>query len=263
MKKALQIGNGIAAVMTIAMGYVSNTGIFNRNTMASVSAKCQNLFTPAGYAFSIWGLIYLGLLGFVIYYGRSLFINEADQDDKTIEQIGWWFVISCVANSLWVIAWPFDYTLLSVLLMLVLFISLLRIVVLTKMELYDAPLKRILFLWWPFCIYAGWVSVALIANIAAYLTKIGWNGFGLSETFWAITMIMVASIIHIFMIWDRNMREFALVLVWSLIAIAVANQSINPTVVWVSIIMAILVFINCAIHGFMNRKSNPFLQIKG
>lgn len=263
MKKALQIGNGIAAVMTIAMGYLSNTGIFNRNTMASVSAKYQNLFTPAGYAFSIWGLIYLGLLGFVIYYGRSLFINEADQDDKTIEQIGWWFVISCVANSLWVIAWPFDYTLLSVLLMLVLFISLLRIVVLTKMELYDAPLKRILFLWWPFCIYAGWVSVALIANIAAYLTKIGWNGFGLSETFWAITMIMVASIIHIFMIWDRNMREFALVLVWSLIAIAVANQSINPTVVLVSIIMAILVFINSAIHGFMNRKSNPFLQIKG
>lgn len=262
MKKTLQILNGIAAVVTIAMGYVSNTGIFNGNTMASVSAEYQNLFTPAGYAFSIWGLIYLGLLGFVIYYGRSLFKKEAGQDDGTVEQIGWWFLISCVANSLWVVMWLYEYILISVLLMLVLLTSLLRIVVLTKMELHNATFKKFLFLWWPFCFYSGWVSVALIANIAAYLTKIGWDGFGISDTFWTVIMIVVATIVHIFMIWNRNMREFALVLVWSLIAIAIANQNENSTVVCTAIVMASLVLINIVIHGFLNRKSNPFLQIK-
>lgn len=260
MKKTLQILNGVAAVATIAMGYLSNTGIFNGKTMASVSAEYQNLFTPAGYAFSIWGLIYLSLLGFVIYYGRSLF--KADiKDDNTVEQIGWWFFISCLANSLWVVVWLYEYTLISVFLMIVLLFSLLKIVVKTKMELHNAPLKKILFLWWPFCIYSGWVSVALIADIAAYLTKIGWNGFGLSETIWAVIMIVVAAIVHIFMIWKRNMREFALVLVWSLIAIAVANQNVNATVVWAAVIVAIIVFINIAIHGYQNRKSNPFLQM--
>lgn len=260
MKKTLQILNGVAAVATIAMGYLSNTGIFNGKTMASVSAEYQNLFTPAGYAFSIWGLIYLSLLGFVIYYGRSLF-KAAIKEDKTVKEVGGWFFISCLANSLWVVVWLYEYTLISIFLMILLLFSLLKIVVKTKMELHNVPLKKFLFLFWPFCIYSGWVSVALIANIAAYLTKIGWNGFGLSETIWAVIMIVVAAIVHIFMIWKRNMREFALVLVWSLIAIAVANQNVNATVVWAAVIVAIIVFINIAIHGYQNRKSNPFLQM--
>lgn len=259
MKKTRQILNGVALIVTIIINYLSNTGIFNGNTMASVSGEYQNLFTPAGYAFSIWGLIYLGLLGFVIYYGRSLFKSDI-KEDNTVTQIGWWFFISCGANSLWVVAWLYEYTLISVFLMIILLFSLLKIVVNTKMELHNAPLKKFLFLWWPFCFYSGWISVALIANVAAYLTKIGWNGWGISETIWAVIMIVVAAVVNIFMIWNRNMREFALVLVWALIAIAVANQNENEIVVWTAIIVAILVFINIAIHGYQNRKSNPFLQ---
>ena len=259
MKKTFQIGNGVALIITILINYLSNTGLFNGKTMATVSAAYQNLFTPAGYAFSIWGLIYLGMLGFVFYYGRSLF-KPVDDEDQTVLQIGWWFIISCIANSLWVLAWLYDFTFISVLLMVLLFISLLRIVVNTKMELHDAPLKKFIFLWWPFCIYSGWVSVALIANVAAYLTKTGWSGFGISETAWAMVMIAIAAVIHIFMIWNRNMREFALVAVWALIAIAVANQHENEIVFWSAIISAIIVFINISIHGYQNRKSNPFLN---
>lgn len=262
MKKTLQIINGIAAVTMIIMGYLSNTGIFNDKTMASVSAEYQNLFTPAGYAFSIWGLIYLNLLGFVIYYGRSLF-NANIKEDNTVTEVGWWFFISCLANSLWVVVWLYEYTLISVFLMIILLFSLLKIVVKTMTELHHAPLKKFLFLFWPFCIYSGWVSVALIANIAAYLTKIGWERFGVSETFWTVVMMVIAAFIHLFMIWKRNMREFALVLVWSLIAIAVANKNENSTVVWMASIVAVIVFINIAIHGFLNRKSEVFIQIKG
>lgn len=262
MKKTLQTLNGIAAVTMIIMGYLSNTGIFNDKTMASVSAEYQNLFTPAGYAFSIWGLIYLSLLGFVIYYGRSLFKANI-KEDNTVTEVGWWFFISCLANSLWVVVWLYEYTLISVCLMIVLLFSLLKIVVKTKMELHHAPLKKFLFLFWPFCIYSGWVSVALIANIAAYLTKTGWDRFGFSETFWTVVMMVIAAFIHLFMIWKRNMREFALVLIWSLIAIAVANRNENSTVVWMASIVAVIVFINIAIHGFLNRKSKAFIQIKG
>lgn len=257
MKKTLQILNGIAVVCTIVMGYMSNTALFNGKTMASVSAEYQNLFTPAGYAFSIWGLIYLSLLGFVIYYGRSLF-NANIKEDDTVKQVGWWFFISCLANSLWVVAWLYEYTLVSVFLMIVLLFSLLRIVVKTQTEWHKAPLKKFFFLFWPFCIYSGWVSVALIANIAAYLTKTGWGGWGISETAWTNIMIVVAAMVHIFMIWKRNMREFALVLVWSLTAIAVANKNENVTVVGAAVIAAIVVFVNIIIHGF--KHTNPFLQ---
>src|SRR5690625_6087203 len=65
-------------------------------------------------------------------------------------QTGWWFLISCLANILWLLSWLYEYTGLSVIVMFLLLFSLFRIVVNTRMELYDAPISRIAFVWWPF-----------------------------------------------------------------------------------------------------------------
>jgi len=101
MKRTLQIANGIALVSTIIINYLSNTGAINNTTIGEVSGVLQNLFTPASYAFSIWGFIYLLLIGFIFYQGRSLF-GSNDSADDVVVRIGWWFVISCIANSAWV-----------------------------------------------------------------------------------------------------------------------------------------------------------------
>lgn len=253
MKRILQVANGIALIVTIIINYLSNTGIFNNNTMASVSARYQNYFTPAGYAFSIWALIYIGLLAFVIYDGRSLFKHTVQQDN-TVLQIGWWFVLSCLANCCWVIAWLYDYTGLSVLIMALLLFCLLKIIVNTRMELDKIPLTKIAFVWWPFSLYSGWITVAIIANIAAYLTKINWNGWGITAIGWAVIMLIAAGIINLIMTWRRNMREYALVGVWALIAIAVANYNSTPLVVYTAIIVAAILFISSSIHAYQNRK---------
>ena len=258
MKKTLQIANGIALVATIVMNYLSNTGVFNGNDMKTLSDKYHNYFTPAGYAFSIWGLIYIGLFAFVIYTGRGLF--KKTKDDWPVLEIGWWFVISCVANSFWVVAFLYDYIGLSVLIMVVMLISLIKIMLNTRMELDDLPLKKIAFVWWPFAMYAGWLSVAFIANIAAYLTKIEWNGFGISEITWTIIMILIAGILNVFIIWKRNLREFALVGVWALVAIAVENWNTEKLVVYTALIVAVIIFISLSIHGYQNRKTNPFMR---
>ncbi|MGZ8510417.1 MAG: hypothetical protein ACXWWA_08580 [Chitinophagaceae bacterium] len=255
MKKVLQIANGVALVATIIINYLSNTGIFNGNTMAVVSARLQNLFTPAGYAFSIWGLIYLGLVAFVIYQGRSPFTKMAD--DRIVLKIGWWFLVSCISNCLWVLAWLYDYTGLSVLIMLSLLFSLTRIIVKLNMEREKVQLKESVFAWWPFAIYSGWITVALIANIAAYLTKIQWGAWGISETSWAIIMICIAGVINLFVTWNRNMSEFALVGAWALVAIAVANRHVSQPVVQVALTVSVILFMSSAIHMFKTRK---FLQ---
>jgi len=255
MKKTLQILNGVALIVTIIINYLSNTGIFNGNTMATVSDKYHNYFTPAGYAFSIWGLIYLGLIAFVIYQARSLWKKAADE--WPVLEIGWWFIISCIANSLWILAWLYDYTGISVIIMILLMVSLIKIILATRMELDDLPLKKIAFMWWPFCLYSGWISVALVADAAAWLTKIKWNGFGISEIAWALIMIIVAGIINLFITWNRNMREFAFVGAWALIAIAVANWNVQQSIKITSIIMAAILLISSSIHGYKNRKTNP------
>lgn len=223
MKKILPMANAIAFLVTVVINYLSNTGMFNGNTMSTVSAEYSNAFTPAGYAFSIWGLIYLGLLGFVIYTGRSLFTNKPS--DPHLHKIGWWFVLSCLANSLWVVTWLYDYTGISVLLMIFLLSCLLKIIVNTRMELDFHPFKHYLLIFWPFAIYAGWVSVALIANIAAWLTKVNWSGWGISQGTWTIVIICIVGLINSYMVATRNLREFAAAVIWGLVAVGVSNNT--------------------------------------
>lgn len=251
MKRTLQIANIIALIVTIVINYLSNTGIFNNSTMASVSARYENYFTPSGYAFSIWGLIYLLLAAFVVYQARG--ISGKREVPPVVEKIGWLFVISCAANSAWVIAWLYDYTGLSVLIMVGLLTMLWLIIVRTRMEMDLIPIKKIALTWWPFAIYLGWISVALIANVAAYLTKIGWNGFGLSPVAWTVIMICVAGVVYIGLTWKRNLRESAMVGVWALIAVAAANWGTTPAVVTAALVVAAIVFISSSVHAYRNR----------
>src|SRR5690606_4794885 len=252
MKNKFQLLNGLALVATIAINYLSSSGMLNGETMASISAKHPTLFTPAGYAFSIWGIIYIGLLGFVIYYGPLT--KRTETKGKTVSTIGWWFVISCIANSLWVVTWMYGYTFLSILLMVVIFVSLLKIVQQIKPELQSANLKTRFFLRFPFHIYAGWISVALIANAAFLLKKVAWNGFGLSETTWTIMMILIAALVHLFMLWKQKMPAFALVSVWALLAIAVANQPNNDSVFITALSVSVFIFGNIAVQIFMKKS---------
>ncbi len=259
MKKTLQIANIIAFVLMVFVNYLSNTGAINNTTIGNVSDSLNTLFTPAGYAFSIWGIIYLFLLGFIIYQSRSLF--KKVRDDEFILKIGWYFVLSCVANVLWITFWLYGYVNFSVLCIFVLLYSLLKIILNNKMELWDAPISIIVFLWWPFVIYSGWITVASIVNVSAYLMDMGWDGFGISETTWAIIMIIIAGIINLLVIWKRNMREFGLVGIWALAAIAVANWEINQTVAYAAIFTAAILFGNVSIHGFKNRETSPFIKL--
>ncbi len=259
MKKALQIGNGLALGSTVFINYLSNTGLLNNTTIGEVSRNYKTLFTPAGYTFAIWGIIYLLLLSFVLYQGRSLFIF-INRDDTFVLKTGWWFIISCVFNGLWVFAWIYGYTGLSCIFIFLLLASLLKIVMNNRMELDDEPLPILLFVWWPFVIYSGWVTVASIANVSAYLVKIGWNGFGLDDFTWTAILIALTVRLNQYMIRKRNMREFALVGAWALIGIGVANSTSNEGIMYFAFAGASVLLISTAIHGYKNRATNAFVK---
>ena len=256
MKKTLPIVNGVALVSTIVMNYLSNTGVFNGQTMKTVSDAYFNYFTPAGYAFSIWGLIYLALFAFVFYSGRTLF--NAKIQEPILEKIGWWFAISCVGNSLWVVAWLYLYPALAALIMFVILFSLLKIVLIIQPEMVKSSFKRRLLILFPFSLYVGWISVALILNVAAWLTKIGWNGWGISAEYWTITLIVIAGLVNILAHFKLNLKAFLAVGIWALIAISVSNTKNNgpQSIIYACYVIASILLV-VLLLSFLKKSIQP------
>ena len=258
MNKIYAVLNLLSVLLVIGVNYISQAVRLNDTTIGEVSNTYDNLFTPASYAFSIWGLIFLGLPAFAIFQIHRAFFSRNSTD--FISQIGYWFCLSNILNSAWVIAFVYDYTRLSVLIMLGILFSLIRIVLNTNMERWDAPKELIAFVWWPICLYSGWIAVATIANISAFLTKLGWTGAPLSESTWTIILVAVATALNLLIIKRRFMREFAAVGVWALVAIAVRHWNNYQVIALSALIGALLILSYILWQGFNNRKSNPFYK---
>lgn len=258
MKRILQLSNIISLIVAVFINYYINAKQTAAPSISEISGKYDNLLTPAGYAFAIWGLIYLALFVFAVYQSLDIFTRKVD--NSYVTDIGWWFVLANVANATWVIAFTQDMIGLSVLIMLVLFFSLLKIVLHTNMERWDAPKSIIAFLWWPISLYFGWINVAIIANISAWHTALGWTGAPLSPEAWAIMVFIIAAVIFISMIWKRSMREYASVGIWGIIAIGVNNLSNAPVVAYAAFTISGIILLNVLIHGYRNRATAPFAK---
>lgn len=246
MKKTLQLLNIFFFAVTIYVNYASAAGVFGDTTQATMSAKYPSLFTPAGYAFSIWGLIYLLLFGFIVFQARSLWM-KVNSDDYVLKT-GWWFIFSCIANSLWCYLFVMDYIFLSVFVIFFLLFCLLKIIKNNEMKLLPADRSVYLFLWLPFIIYGGWLTVACIANVTTVLIKINWGAWGISPTIWTLFMIGIATSVNLLVTWRRNLSEFALVGAWALTAISVANWEQQEAIKWIALTMAGLLVLSAAFH---------------
>jgi len=254
MKKFYAIANFIVVILTIIWNYLANTGLINNATVGQISDKYDNLLTPAGYAFSIWGLIYLGLIGLSIFLIKRVFLSN--KDDDFVLQIGPWLIIANLASMAWIYFWLNEKIGFSVLFMFIILISLIIIIIRTNMERWDAPLPIIAWIWWPIDLYAGWISIASLTNVASFLNLYDLQVFR-NEVSWAISMIIIATIINVLMIIFRNMREFAAVAVWAIIAIAVRHWDNIPEIQWTAVSCAAVLLIIISIHGYQNRETNP------
>ena len=158
MKKTLAVINTLVIAATIVFNSIAGSRGINGNTVGGISDKYDTLFTPSGYAFAIWGIIYLALIAFAVFQLRRAFSKEKESD--FILQAGPWMSVANMANILWLYAWLYEYTGLSLVLMLIILVSLMLLVIRLNMERWDAPFPIIAFVWWPICIYSGWIAVA-------------------------------------------------------------------------------------------------------
>jgi len=221
----LRVGNIIALIVTLIVNGLASTTLLNGRTTAEVSDTYFTLITPAGYVFSIWGVIYILLAAFAIYQALP------SQKDKTYQkQIGALFILSSVFNCVWLFLWQYDYITLSVIVMFALLATLITIYTRLGIGKTKAPLMEQLLIRTPFSVYLGWITIATIANVSAALVSLNWGGLGLSADTWAVVVLLVALVVALAVIFTRRDIAYSLVIIWALAGIAV-NQSSYPNIV--------------------------------
>ena len=216
----LRSGNIAVFAATLAINGLAGTTVLNGRTTAQVSDLYSNPFTPAGYVFAIWGIIYAPLLGFVIYQALP------KQNDKPFQkQIGPVFLLSGVFNIVWLFLWQYNYITASVIVMFALFATLSAIYLRLGIGKSKVPLTEKLCVHLPFSVYLGWITVASIANVAAALVSVGWSGFGFGAGAWAIIAIGIALIATLIALAARRDIAYGLVVVWAFAGIALKSNS--------------------------------------
>lgn len=236
--------NLIAYLLVITVNGLANALPFNGQTTGEISNRLNVLFTPAGYVFSIWGLIYI-LLG--VWIIRQFPARRRNL--PVYQTTSSLFVLSSILNSLWIFMWHYEFFGLSVIVMLILLITLVRLYV--KLKSADVSFFDIL----PFSVYLGWISVATIANISYYLTYIGWDGFGISDLIWTFLLLAVATLLALAFMNIQKDWVYPLVFVWAFIGIGVKNQDVGvPLVVYSSYILAAILLIIMVIFAIKQRR---------
>lgn len=212
--------NIMALVVVIVVNAMANAIPLGGQNTGEVSARYPSLFTPAGYTFSIWGLIYTALIIFVIYQALP-----SQRDNRVLAAISPWFLLSCAGNAAWIFAWHFNGLWLSLALMAVMLFALIRIYRLlepaTGWQRWAVNV--------PFSLYTGWITVAIIANASAVQTGMSWDAAGLSAVQWTVIKIAMAGSIAAAVVLLRGDRVFVLVVAWAAGGILV-RQAATPEV---------------------------------
>jgi benzodiazapine receptor len=243
----LHIGNLVSFIVTLAVNGLAGTTLLNHRSTAQVSDLYASPITPAGYVFAIWGIIYALLLVFVIYQ-----LLPKQKDKLFQRQIGALFILSSIFNVVWLFLWQYDYITISVILMFALLATLMAIYLRLDVGKLKVPLTDKICVHLPFSVYLGWITVASIANVAAALVSVGWDGFGLSAETWAIAAIIIALIVTLAVVVVRRDVAFGLVIVWALAGIA-AKQSMHTNIVTTTGIGTVIIPIALAVTLIVNR----------
>lgn len=242
-----QFTNLLSVVLALTVNILANALPLNGQNTGAISDRFQVYFVPAGYVFSIWGLIYIGWIAFLMYQFQS-----AHKESPRLRTLGYWFAWSGVFNAVWLVCWHYNLFGLSVLVMF----SLLGTLIISYLKLNVGRTPVSAAEKWsvdiPFSVYLGWVSVATVANVTSWLDFINWNGFGIAPQMWAVIMLAVASALGVAMTLSRRDVGYVLVLVWSFVGIAV-KQSAEPLVANSAWIAAALM-IGLVVYEWIRRK---------
>lgn len=243
MKKTTMWRVGAALAFAVALtvnGLAGSTTLLGGRDTAAVSEAYPTLFTPAGYTFAIWGLIY-GLVILYVLYQFGVFGKIATDKQKAIDAITPWFAGLSVTNAAWIFAWQYNVIWLALLLIVAMLVILIRINEILRGLTYTK--QESLLLRVPFSVYYGWLTVATVANACVWLVSVGWDGWGVGAVAWLVTILWISAAIGVAAVLRNKDWSYGLVFVWAYIGILLSREQQDVSVaVNLAFLIAVLAF---------------------
>lgn len=205
------IGYFMAFIIMIIMNYSVGSDVGN------VADENPTIIQPAGFAFAIWGLIYVLIFIWMI----KLFFSKNEQPSIT-ERLKYWPIINFILNGIWIVVFTQQWMIISTIVILLLLFTLIKIHIVISAELYH---------WYdrlPFSIYFGWVTIASIVNIFTAFSNYNIDSFlGTDELMWTIIAIIAAALIGLFIAWFFSDWLYPLVLLWPFFGIFMESGDVS------------------------------------
>ncbi|KQO97846.1 hypothetical protein ASF30_15090 [Leifsonia sp. Leaf264] len=184
----------VSAVLAVVGSFIGSGaagGTPIQDAAGGALAADATLIAPGSGAFSIWSVIYVGLLAYAVW---QFFPGQ-----RTAERhraLGYWVAASLILNAAWILSIQFDQLWLSVPVIVVLLLVLIRAFLITRRLRTDGTIDAII-TDGTIGLYLGWVIIATVANITAVLVEAGFEGFGIDPDIWGVIVIVIAGLIGI------------------------------------------------------------------
>lgn len=263
MKKNNLFGIKLMVTITFIAMILANAAAVvlpvNGLTTQEVSDKYANLFAPAGITFSIWSIIYLFVAGFTIYFWKDSSDSVlANKDLK--RRLGILVISSSILNSIWLFAWQYLFLSLSVIIMLALLVTL--IIINLEIGKYRFNTKEYILVRLPFSIYFGWITVATIANITAFVVSKNITLFQDHQVLWTIIILLVGLVIAGATILKNKNIAYGLIVIWAYAGILIKHQSSSgwnkeyPSVSITVMICLVALIVLCLLQVYLRFKTS-------
>lgn len=210
--------SAVIAIIGAFVGSGAAGGIPIQDASGGALSATATPIAPDGPAFSIWSVIYLGLVAYAVWQ----FLPRQSAAERH-RRLGYWVAASLLLNAAWILSVQFDLLILSVPIIAALVVVLARAFMLCLSTVPSGTVDMLV-TDGTIGLYLGWVTVATAANVTALLVALRFTGFGLNVNGWAVAVVCVAGIVGVITaIAGRGRIAPALALAWGLAWIAVAR----------------------------------------
>lgn len=248
-----QISVIVTVLATIIVNALANALPINGQNTGEISDRFEVYFTPAGYVFSIWGLIYIGLIAYTIFQALP-----SQRENPRMRATGWWVSLGGLANIAWIFLWHYEQFPLTIIAMAVLLITLIITYLRLGIGRTSVPTAETWAARIPFSIYLGWITVATVANATALLDFLQWDGFGLAPEIWMSIILAVVLVITALVNFTRRDPAYTLVILWALVGIALKHAAVSVVAIptWITFGLVLL----SLVVAFVVRKPGQKLE---